>query len=193
MVKLAVSRRVGSYAGVVVVTMLSFLITGALWGALRPGYQATVIEDSRVELGTEANVEFTAFFWFVLASAVIGGAVALVTYLRSPRTRGVAMLLWIVVLVLVGAQGFIFVGEWVTNLVHGVDSPESLNVGDTVTYVPYFSAGLAGNVVGGFWAALIYWCLMVSDPTMHAPEAADGGSVQETQESAVAAAQGGKS
>lgn len=160
--RFTVGPRVGAYAGVVAGVLLSFILGGALWGLVRPGYTATVVEDSQIELGTEVNVEFTAFFWYVLICALLGGAAAVIAYTRSPRTRGVGMLLWVTVWALIGAQCFMMVGEFITDLVHGIDDPDALGVGDVITYVPYFSSGIAADCVGGFWASIMYWALLVS-------------------------------
>lgn len=164
------SPTVGAYAGVVLASLLLFLGTGILWGVLRPGYTATVVENgTQIELSTETNVEFAAFGIFVIASLVIGCAIAVVTYVKSPNTRSIWMLLWVGLWAFLGAQLFIYAGEWISHVLHGVGGMGDLSDGDTVKYVPNFSPGIVAHAVAPFWAVLIYWCCIVvgSDSEEH--------------------------
>lgn len=156
------SPTVGSYAGVVLASLLSFLGAGIIWALLRPAYTATVVEQgTQIELGTEANVEFTAYGLFVIASFVIGCAVAVMAYVRAPHTRSLWMLLWVGLWVFLGAQLFIYAGEWVSRLVNDVSEAGSLADGESVSYVPAFTPGIVAHAVAPFWAVLVYWCCIV--------------------------------
>lgn len=156
------SPTVGSYAGVVLASLLLFLGTGILWGLFRPAYTATVVEQgTQIELGTETNVEFTAYGLFIIASFLIGCAIAVVAYARAPHTRGLWMLLWVGIWAFFGAQLFVYVGEWVSQLTNDVSGADSLADGESVSYVPAFMPGIVAHAVAPFWAVLIYWCCVV--------------------------------
>lgn len=165
------SPTIGAFAGVVLAALLLFAGAGVLWGVLRPGYTATVVENAtRVQLGYETNVEFAAYGWFVLASVIISTIVATVAYVRAPRARGIAMLLWVGLWCFIGAQVFIYLGELAANFVHGVGDTSSLSDNDTVLYVPAFSPGIVAHAVAPFWAVLLYWCCIVIGTGPHDPE-----------------------
>ncbi|AKE41524.1 hypothetical protein UL82_06795 [Corynebacterium kutscheri] len=160
--RLYISPKAGGYASVVVFAVLSFLIMGAVWGFLRPSYSATVIEGSQIAVGNEENVEFIAFFLYVVMTALIAGCCGIGAFLKLEKLRGLGMLFWVTLWSFLGGQIFLDTGELVAGLVHTVG--ENLMIGEVVRYVPRLQLGIAAQAVAPFWAVLLYWCAYVSTP-----------------------------
>lgn len=158
-----INPAVGSTAGFLALCLAVYAVVGAIWGALRPGYEATVVEGGELSLEPAFNVEFTAFISFVVATGLLGALLALVMFVRSSRTRGVWMLLWVTFCAFLGAVVFFVVGNAVTGVLHPVPPVEQLEPGASLTLVPGVSIGI-GFAAAPFMAALAYWCAVLVSP-----------------------------
>lgn len=156
----------GAYAGVLALSLVAYSFVGAVWGLLRPGYSATVLDSEQIQLGTETNVEFISFLSFVSSVAVIAMLIGGIVFVRSPRSRSLWMMLWLALVSAAGSMLFLHFGELSTALIHGHASADSLEVGEQVTYVPTVNVGIVGYLVAPFWSCLVYWCSYLVSPDM---------------------------
>lgn len=147
----------GSGAGVLAVSLSSFIVFGVLWGLLRPTYSGTLEEGGQVSLDPAVNVEFSAFITFVAATGLLATVLSLSTYITSPATRGPGMLWWLIFVAALSSVAFIEVGNIASALLHPIPDPEMLNIGGQVTLVPALSPSI-GFAAAPFMAALAYWC-----------------------------------
>ncbi|NMB22432.1 MAG: hypothetical protein GX983_03595, partial [Corynebacterium sp.] len=83
------------YAGVLALSLVVYALGGMVWGLLRPTYTAYVEDAETASIAVEADVAFTGFIWFAISTGIIGAVIALVVFLRSESTRGLAMMIWI--------------------------------------------------------------------------------------------------
>ncbi len=163
-----VPRTLGAGAGLLAVCLLLFTAVGSVWGLVRPAYQGSVVDDGGVLLDRSFDVEFTSFISFVVATGLLSSAVALTVFILSPRTRGLGMMSWLLVVVVLASLAFHQAGTLTAGLLHPVPDPQTLDVGAQVSLVPGFAPGV-GIVAAPFMAALTYWCAALVTPE-EAPE-----------------------
>ena len=158
-----VPRGIGTGAGLLAVALLVYSAAGAIWGALRPPIRGTHLEEGAVSLDLTSSAEFSSFITFALATAVVGAALGVFAYVLNPESRGVRMLLWLMVVVLAGAASFLAVGDLVGTALHStVVNPDDLAPGEEVMLMPRFNPRVAW-LAAPFLAALSYWlCLALS-------------------------------
>lgn len=176
-----VPRSVGSGAGLLALSFLVFAVFGAVWGALRPTHEGTLTEGGGVLLDGSFNVEFTGYISFVVVTGLLGVLVGVMTFLISAETRGLLMLLWVLVVALASSLAFLVVGDTVAAALHPLaEDPESLVPGARLEIVPGFSPGV-GLAAAPFMAGLGYWVstLMtpIDDPVGDAVAAVNDGPV----------------
>lgn len=157
------NRTGGTYAGVLALSLAVHAIAGVVWGFLRPTYTAYVEDPETASVAVSANVEFTAFIWFAIATGVIGAGIALVVFLRSETTRGPLMLLWLGVVAFLGAVAFIVFGDAVATFIHPSPGDYAGAVGESFQVVPGMSPGSA-LFTAPFLAVLMYWCATFVTP-----------------------------
>lgn len=165
------SRMIGATAGFLALCLSVYAVFGAIWGFLRPGYEAVVSTDGELQLTPAFNVEFTGFISFVIATGLLGAILSLVMFVNSPHSRGVLMLLWVIVCAVIGAVVFWAAGEVVTGLLHPIPDFDTLDAGTALTLVPGISIGI-GLAAAPFMAALAYWCAVLVSPEELTPEEA---------------------
>lgn len=153
----------GSAAGFLALCLVCFGVVGALWGVLRPTYEAVVTEDGGMMIAPAHNVEFESFISFVVATGLLGALLAVVMFLLSTTTRGVLMLLWVTVCAVFGAVVFLFAGDLVVSVVNPVPEVETVDAGESFSLVPGINPGI-GLAAAPFMAALAYWCSALVSP-----------------------------
>ncbi|ALC06287.1 hypothetical protein CDES_09495 [Corynebacterium deserti GIMN1.010] len=160
---LKINRSLGVYAGVFALTTALFSIGGIIWGLLRPTYTAYVEDAETASIAVESNTAFVGYAWFVIATAVLAAGIALTVFLRSPRTRGIFMLLWLGIVSAVGSVAFLVFGSYASDLLHGVPSDYAEAVGESFSVAPPITPGVA-LAVGPFLAVCMYWCATFVTP-----------------------------
>lgn len=157
------TRALGSLAGFLALSLVVYAGVGALWGALRPTYDATVTDGGEVYLTPAFNVEFTSFASFAVATGLLGTLLALVMFMVSEGTRGLGTLLWVTLCAFLGSVVFLVVGDQISLLLHPIPEPDSLAVGETFQMLPRMSPGVA-FAAAPFMASLAYWCAVLVSP-----------------------------
>lgn len=157
------SGQAGVYAGVLASVLAVFAVGGAVWGLFRPTYTAYVEDAESASVAVQANVEFTAFIWFAVATGVLGAVVALIVFLRSVSTRGLGMLVWLGVVAFVGAGAFLAFGNFSAGLIHGEPADYATAVGQSFNMVPNMVPGTA-VFTAPFLAVCMYWCATFVTP-----------------------------
>lgn len=155
---------VNAAAAVFAVAVTAYALLGAVSGLVRPTF-------SLDPEGVAAGVGAPFGFWIALVGLVCVTAAlcALATYRLFPRVRGIAMLLWTVVVAVVGTRVFAATGDLVAYWL--ADPPGRLPVSLTPGTVTFVAAA--------FCAAIFYWCagLVDLEPEPKGPE----GSKDETR------------
>lgn len=159
---LRINRSVGTGAGLLSVAILTYALVGGVWGLLRPAYEATPTADGQLALGSPGNVQFTSFMTFTLLTALLGLGVGIAAFLRSPETRGLAMLWWAGVVAVIAAVGFWAVGEFVAGIVHPLPDPAELVEGEVVRVSAALNPGL-GLIAAPLLAMASYWVCVLLD------------------------------
>lgn len=162
------NRTAGTFAGVLALSLAAHGLAGVVWGLLRPTYTAYIEDAETASVAVSANVEFTAFIWFAIATGIIGAGIALVVFLRSETTRGPLMLLWLGVVAFLGAVAFSVFGDAVAAFIHPRPGDYADAVGESFEVVPEMSPGSA-LFTAPFLAVLMYWCATFVTPH-EAPE-----------------------
>lgn len=139
---------VNAAAAVFAVAVTAYALLGAVSGLVRPTF-------SLDPEGVAAGVGAPFGFWIALVGLVCVTAAlcALATYRLFPRVRGIAMLLWTVVVAVVGTRVFAATGDLVAYWL--ADPPGRLPVSLT--------AGTVTFVAAAFCAAIFYWCAGLVD------------------------------
>ncbi|WP_080794156.1 hypothetical protein [Corynebacterium pacaense] len=167
------SRKVGTGAGILAVSLSVYSVAGVIWGLFRPTYTVAVRDGESASVEAAPNVEFTSFIWFVVFTGLLGCAMALVVFIRSVSTRGPLMLLWVTVVAFLGSLVFLLFGDMSAGLLHRTPADFSRMVGETFTVVPPMSPGV-GLAAAPFLAVCTYWCAAFVTPS--AEPVADGDS-----------------
>lgn len=155
-----VPRGIGNGAGLLAVALLVYSLAGAVWGALRPPIRGVHLEGGAVSLDPTSSAEFSSFMTFALITGVLGAAFGVFSYVAHPESRGVRMLLWLMVVVLAGSASFLALGDLAGTALHStVANPEALAPGEEVVLMPRFTPEVAW-LASPFLAGLSYWlCL----------------------------------
>ena len=156
------SSPAGVAAGQLVLALVGGGLVGALWGSLRPGYEALVKDGAVVvdQAASPASVEFSSYAGFALICAALGVVLSLAAYARSRGEVSLGMLLWVCVAAAAAAFSVHTFGVWVAGLLS--DTPGEghgqLMEGERFHVVPPLYPGV-GWLAGPFTAALTYWML----------------------------------
>ncbi len=158
-----VPRGLGDGAGLLAVSLLVYSVAGAIWGVLRTPIRGTHLGEGAVSLDPTSSAEFSSFITFALGTAVLGAALGAAAYVINRESRGLRMLLWLLVAALAGSASFLAVGDLVGTALHSsVLNPDELVRGEEVVLMPRFSPQIAW-LASPFTAALSYWlCLVMS-------------------------------
>ena len=147
-------------AGVVALGVILGCVIGVIWGFLRPGYVAEVV-DGGVQINhvlSPDSVEFASFGWFVILSTLLGMAVALVAYGTGERESNLSRMVFAACVALFSSWALYVLGQWSANL---ANPPHAAAESDTFTLVPAFQPGIAW-CAAPFMASLAYWLGLVS-------------------------------
>lgn len=147
-------------AGVVALGVLLGCAIGFVWGFLRPGYVAEVV-DGGVQINhvlSPDNVEFASFGWFAILSSLLGMVVGLVAYGTGERQSNLARMAFAVCVALFSSWALYVLGQYSANL---ANPTHAASVSDTFTVVPVFQPGIAW-CAAPFMAGLTYWLGLVS-------------------------------
>lgn len=154
--RIRINRNLGSGAGLTAFAIVLYAVVGALWGVLRPAYDATAMAEAQVAISPTGNVGFTVFMTFVVLTGLLGLVLGIGAYLSSPNTRGLGMLLWVGVVAFVAAIGFWAVGEFTADLRYPLPDVASLTEGTELSVAASLSPGLA-LVAAPLMATASYW------------------------------------
>ncbi|WP_304324060.1 hypothetical protein [Corynebacterium frankenforstense] len=161
-------------AAVFAVAVTAYALLGAAAGLARPTF-------SLDPEGVAAGVGAPFGFWITLVGLVcVTAAVsALAAYRLFPRARGIAMLLWTVVVAVVGTRVFAATGDLTAYWL--ADPPARLPVSVT--------AGTVTFVAAAFCAAIFYWCagLVDLEPEPESPKRPEDSKSPDTPEGDAAA------
>lgn len=168
-----INRNVGTGAGLLAFAIVVFALGGAVWGLVRPAYEAMATGDGQLALSAAGNVNFTAFSTFTVVTGLLGVVTGAYAFMRAPETRGLPMLLWTGVVGFIAAVGFWAVGETVAGLVHPLPDPSTLAEGDVVEVAAALNPGM-GLVAAPFMATAAYWvCVLLYPGDLEEPEDAE--------------------
>jgi len=145
-------RTVGFGAGLLALVLIVFSIFGLLWGLWRPEMTATAVEGGGFAIDTTSNAQFQGFGAFVLATALLAGAVAFGVFKYAKSRRGLATMLYLALLTVLGSLAFWLVGGFIAPTMPDVTA----EVGSQVSWVPSFNPGL-GLAAAPFVCLLVYW------------------------------------
>lgn len=167
-----VPAQVGVYGLVLLVVVVTNAILGAVWGTLRPGFEASADNQGNLSLSPDFNVEFSAFAVFLLATTVVAVLSVIVSIWQSTKATSLGMLLWLGLWNFVGARVFLVCGDLIVAYIRNADvtAPEA---GETVRIIPWVGVGIAGAVWSAFVAMAVYWSAMVITLPKDQPAAAD--------------------
>ena len=140
------------------------MLVNALVGAAIGGFGATtraqaVQLESGVALAVDPLTSGAAFdnvAWFTVASLVLGAGLGTFAYRRLGRSRGPAMLLWVLAVGLFGAYVMLLVALGVGSIVHPTPNLNGFAVGDTTEIFPAMDTGVA-LVLEALLAVAAYW------------------------------------
>ena len=151
---------VGAGAGLLVVALAVGSLVGAVWGCLRPGYEAVVQGgDIVVDLAASPdNVDFASFGWFAILTGLLGLALAVGAYARAGGAVSAGMLAWVFVAAGAGAFAVHTFGVWSAGFVSDTPGHGELAEGARFHIVPPLDPGV-GWLSGPFVATLTYWML----------------------------------
>ncbi|KQB86711.1 hypothetical protein [Corynebacterium lowii] len=155
---------VGAASGVVALSVVAFFALGLIWGLSYPTYRGTVVSGGAMEVDAGSGQEFRSWALLVFGSGALSAAMAVAVFLRSARSRGLAMQLWLAVTSVVGTVLAYDAGLWLARLRLPVPSLESLHPGDTIEMVGAVSLGAPIAVLfPALMSTLAYWsCAVVS-------------------------------
>lgn len=176
-------ERIHWYSGVLLLSLCVFAVSGVLWAALRPKYQATIADaDGALELNNALNVEFSGFMWFIAATVVLAlfltdCILASRSWLQRwvgstpPEAIGVKPFMWVGLCMWLGALTFVAIGEMATIIIFNIPTQESGFIpGQVITYVPELNAGRTGYIMAPFASFLYYWTAILMQPQPAATE-----------------------
>ncbi|MDN6136443.1 hypothetical protein [Corynebacterium sp.] len=152
MARITFPRTVGFGAGLLALVLIVFSIFGLLWGLWRPEMTATAVEGGGFAVDTTSNAQFQGFGAFVLATALLAGAVAFGVFKYVKSRRGLATMLYLALLTVLGSLAFWLVGGFIAPTMPDVTA----EVGSQVSWVPSFNPGL-GLAAAPFVCLLVYW------------------------------------
>ncbi|APQ54455.1 Hypothetical protein CpMEX30_1427 [Corynebacterium pseudotuberculosis] len=158
--KWKVSEKTGNFSAVLVAIVCIYAGLGALWPVIRPRYDATLAEGGGLQLMPGENVEFISFAQFVGITSLVAVVLAISLLKLSPHRGGVALLLWFGTWIFIGEGVFLFVGDLVSELVSGVGRAKELHIGESISFIPPLSPGIAARLAPGFVGMAVYWCRM---------------------------------
>ena len=152
MARITFPRTVGFGAGLLALVLIVFSVFGLLWGLWRPEMTATAVEGGGFAIDTTSNAQFQGFGAFVLATALLAGAVAFGVFKYAKSRRGLATMLYLALLTVLGSLTFWLVGGFIAPTMPDVTA----EVGSQVSWVPSFNPGL-GLAAAPFVCLLVYW------------------------------------
>lgn len=152
MARITFPRTVGFGAGLLALVLIVFSIFGLLWGLWRPEMTATAVEGGGFAIDTTSNAQFQGFGAFVLATALLAGAVAFGVFKYAKSRRGLATMLYLALLTVLGSLAFWLVGGFIAPTMPDVTA----EVGSQVSWVPSFNPGL-GLAAAPCVCLRVYW------------------------------------
>lgn len=156
-----VSRAVGSYGELLVVTLPVFVFSGLAWGSWRPALTGTIAEGGGIEITDpvmlNGNAEFATFGVMVLAFLVLGAMVATYAARRCRSVVGVWLMLWGCGCTAVGSLAFYLAGTKLALWRVGFPDVDALHVGSVITYVPEVSPGVSLLVAPFVFSLTLWW------------------------------------
>lgn len=157
--------------------LLLGLVGGVCWALIRPTY-AVRFEDGKAivdQASGASGVEFAAFGWLTVISAVVGVVLALVALRQAQKgetSGGLAQLLWLIVVAGAAALTVYAMGEVVAHALHPIPSHDHGGESAPFTVAPSVAPSVA-PLVAPFFAALVFWVsATVSDANEQAAEEA---------------------
>lgn len=141
--------------------LLLGLVGGVCWALIRPTYTVR-FEDGKAivdQASGASGVEFAAFGWLTVISAVVGVALALVALRQAQKgetSGGLAQLLWLIVAAGAAALTVYAMGEVVAHALHPIPSHHDGGEGAPFTVAPSIAPSVA-PLVAPFVAALVFW------------------------------------
>lgn len=152
-------------SGVLALSALLFLIAGLLWGMIYPSHRGTLVEGGAVAVEPAQGVEFRSWLWLVLGSGLLASVLAVGVFLRSPRSRGLLMQIWLGLMAGAGTVGAYAVGVSLARWRVPMPDPAALSPGAEVEILSMVGLGAPISLVfPAFMAVLAYWSCMVVSP-----------------------------
>ncbi|AKK11423.1 hypothetical protein [Corynebacterium uterequi] len=148
-----VPANLGAGGGFLALAIASYAAVGVAWGLLRPGYDATVAEDSLLAVHASANVEFAGFASFVLLTGLLSVGLALLAARRLSSRPRPGVLGWAIACAAIAVVAFAVGGDLAVVLFRHAEDAE---VGQAVTVVPPINPGTA-LLAGPLMAGTTYW------------------------------------
>lgn len=144
--------------------LVVFALGGAIWGAVRPTLVGVVAGGGVVTLsGAPGNTMFAYWVALVVSCAGLGMLLAVAVYARSKRSRGLAMLCWIALVVAGASIVFAAVGQQVAGWMVPVPEWGSVHEGMQVRLPAAVRPGGIVALFPALCAALAYWCCVLVD------------------------------
>lgn len=155
-----VPAQVGVFGLVLVVAVVSNAVLGALWGALRPGFESSADADGNLTVSPDFNVAFSAFAVFLLCTSVVAVLSVVVAIWQSVEATSLGMLFWLGIWNFVGAHVFLVCGDLIVAFIRNADvtTPDP---GQSVRVIPWVAVGVSGAVWSAFIAMAVYWSAML--------------------------------
>ncbi|MBC3185261.1 hypothetical protein H7347_01495 [Corynebacterium sp. zg-331] len=155
----------GAASGTLAVSALLFSSAGVLWGLSYPRYRGTLVEGGAVAVDTGHNQEFHSWLWLVLGAGLLASVLSIAVFVRSERSRGVAMQVWLGLLAGGGTAYAHAAGLSLARWRVPVPDPATLHPGDEVDVLATVGLGTPISFLfPAFAAMLAYWSCMVVAP-----------------------------
>ena len=157
--------RVGAGAGLLVLALLAGSVAGAVWGALRPGYEVLVRDGDVIvdQVASPPSVEFASYAWFALLAGILGVVLSVVAYARAGGRVSPATMTWAIVAAAAGAFALFTFGTVTAGFFSDTPGHGDLAEGAHFRVVPALHPGVAW-LAAPFTSALSYWLLALVTP-----------------------------
>lgn len=148
---------------VISVSLAVFALGGVLWAFAQPVTTGEVTDDLQAVVGVQGeDAPVTAFGAYVIATAVVGAAVALWVFVSARRLRGPLGLLVCGIISFLGSGVFLVFGNFMASHFRATDLSGELTAGQSVTLISDIDLG-AASLVAPALALLVYWsCALFS-------------------------------
>lgn len=159
--RLRINRTAGTGAGFLALSLVLFSLAGAVWGAARPGYQATVADGGALQIQDPGGQPFLSYLVSVAVTGALGAVVGRLAYARMPGRQGMGAFFWVVLVAYLAGLSFWVAGDVAAGLSHPLPEARGLKTGDSLDLADTVSPG-PGAVAAPWLAALTYWLSAVS-------------------------------